>query len=143
MEKMVTKETTENANNHLLFFLYFKIKKEVDKMSLERVFKALVSLGLSETDARVYIFLALKGPKKPRKIVDNLKISKQQIVRSLRNLRDKGIIVSDLDSQKGFSALPFEKALKLLIKTEKEQTQMMQETLPSTWKTVIKENSET
>ena len=112
-------------------------------MSLERVFKALVNLGLSESDARVYIFLALKGPKKLRKIVDNLKISKQQIVRSLRNLQDKGIIVSDLVSQKGFSALPFEKALKLLIKTKKEQTKMMQETLLSTWKTMIKKNSET
>lgn len=111
-------------------------------MSLERIFKALVSLGLSETDARVYIFLALKGPKKPRKIVDNLKISKQQIVRSLSNLQDKGIIIPDSDGQRGFSALPFDKALKLLIKTEKEQTRMMQEALLSTWKTMIKKNSD-
>jgi sugar-specific transcriptional regulator TrmB len=133
------KETLISHN--LLFFLYFKIKKEVDKLSLERIFKALVNLGLSETDARIYIFLALKGPKKPRKIVDNLKISKQQIVRSLRNLQDKGIIISHPDSQRGFSALPFDKALKLLIKTEKEQTKVMQETLLSTWKTMIEKNS--
>jgi hypothetical protein len=33
-------------------------------LSLERVFKALVSGGLSETDARVNLYLALKGPKK-------------------------------------------------------------------------------
>lgn len=110
---------------------------EVGKLSLERVFKALLSLGLSEPDARVYLFLALKGPKKPRKIVNNLEISKQQIVRSLRNLRDKGIIILDLKSKNSYSALPFEEALKLLIKKGKKQTEMMQENLLLKWKAMI------
>ena len=111
-------------------------------MSLERIFKALVSLGLSQIDARVYIFLALKGPEKALSIVKNLKISKEQIHRSLKHLQDKGIIVSDSEDKNSFSALPFEEALKLLIKTEREQTKVMQKTLLSTWKTMIKKNSE-
>ena len=107
-------------------------------MSLERIFKALVSLGLSQTDARVYIFLALKGPKKARNIVDNLKINKQQIIHSLENLQNKGIIIADLDKKNTFSALPFEEALELLIKMEKEQAQAIQESkeeLLASWKT--------
>jgi len=112
-------------------------------LSLERIFKALVSLGLSQTDARVYIFLALKGPEKALSIVKNLKISKQQIYQSLKHLQDKGIIVSDPESKNSFSALPFEEALKSLIRKEKEQTKMMQKTLISTWKTMKKKNSKT
>ena len=110
-------------------------------MSLERIYKALVSLGLSESDARVYKFLALKGPKKLGKIVNNLKISNKQIVQSLKNLENKGII-TDIDSHKGYSALPFEKALKLLIKKEKEHTKIKQETLLQTWKIMLRNNSE-
>jgi len=102
-----------------------------------------VSLGLSQTDARVYIFLALKGPEKALSIVKNLKISKQQIYQSLKHLQDKGIIVSDPESKNSFSALPFEEALKSLIRKEKEQTKMMQKTLISTWKTMKKKNSKT
>ena len=108
-------------------------------MSLERIFKSLVGLGLSQIEARVYVLLALKGPEKAISIVKNLKISKQQIYRSLEKLQDKGIILSDLKSKNGFSALPFEEALILLIRKEKEQNEMMQRTLLSAWKTMILE----
>lgn len=96
-------------------------------MSLERIFQALVSLGLSKSDARVYIFLALKGPKKVTSIVNNLKIGKKQIFLSLKNLQNKGIITGGIRDQNAFSALPFEEALESLIKTEKNQTNIMQE----------------
>jgi sugar-specific transcriptional regulator TrmB len=97
-------------------------------LSLERVFKALVNLGLSETDARVYVYLALKGPEKVGNVVDRLKISKRQIHRSLKVLQDKGIVSADTENQGVFSALRFEKALKLLIQTEKTKTQILQQT---------------
>ena len=112
-------------------------------MSLERVFKALVSLGLSETDARVYVYLALKGPTEAGSIVDNLKMSRQQIYRSLKYLQDKGIVFADSTSRGVFSALLFEKALKLLIETEKTKTQIVQDTkeaLLSDFKTATKKN---
>jgi sugar-specific transcriptional regulator TrmB len=118
------------------FFLFFNLFG-CDRLSLERIFKALTSLGLSEPDARVYIFLALKGPKKPDKIVDKLKISNKQIIQSLKNLENRGIL-TDIDSQKGYSALPFEKALKLLIKAEKEKIISSEENLISNWKSAIK-----
>jgi sugar-specific transcriptional regulator TrmB len=113
-------------------------------LSLERVLKALVSVGLSETDARVYVFLALKGPKKAENIVDNLKMSKQQIYRSLKHLQDKRIVFADSKNQGLFSALLFEKALELLIETEKEKNEILQETkksLLSDWKTSTSKNS--
>jgi sugar-specific transcriptional regulator TrmB len=107
-------------------------------MSRERIFKALVSLGLSEYDARVYVYLALKGPTKTGNIVNDLKMSRQQIYRSLKYLQGKGIVFADSTSRGVFSALLFEKALKLLIEMEKEMTEILQETKKSIlqdWKT--------
>ena len=118
--------------------------KEVKKLSLERVFKALTSLGLSECDARVYVYLALKGPTEAGSIVDNLKMSRQQIYSSLKYLQDKGVVFADSKRRGVFSALFFEEALKLLIETEKTKTQILQETkeaLLSDFKTAIKKNS--
>jgi sugar-specific transcriptional regulator TrmB len=97
-------------------------------LSLERVFKALVSVGLSEIDARVYVYLALKGPDKAGSIVDNLKMSRQQIYRSLKHLQNKRIVFANREKQGVFSALLFEKALELLIETKKEKNEILQET---------------
>jgi sugar-specific transcriptional regulator TrmB len=96
-------------------------------MSLERIFKALVSLGLSKSEARVYIFLALEGQKKVQSIVDNLKMGRHRICRILKNLQNKKIVVSSIKDENTYSALPFEEALELLIKTEKNQTNAIQE----------------
>ena len=111
---------------------------EVKKLSLGRIFKALVSLGLSERDAQVYVYLALKGPTKTGNIVNDLKMSRQQIHRSLKFLQDKRIVFADRKNQDVFSALLFEKALELLIETEEEKTEILLETKKSIlqdWKT--------
>jgi len=92
----------------------------------------------------VYIFLALTGPKKAVGIVKDLKISKQQIYRSLEHLQNRGIIVADIENQNAFSALPFEKTLESLINMEKKQTLIIQqtkETLLSNWQTMISRES--
>lgn len=126
-------------------FFLFQNLKEVKKLSIERIFRALVSLDLSQIDARVYIFLALAGPKNTLNIVSNLKISRQQISQSLSHLQHRGIVFTDLENQNEFSALPFEKALELLIKTEKAKTQIIQETkesLLSDWKTSLTEKDD-
>jgi sugar-specific transcriptional regulator TrmB len=118
--------------------------KEVKKLSLERVFKALTSLGLSESDARVYMFLALKGPTKTGNIVNDLKMSRRQIHRSLKFLQDKHIVFADRKNEDVFSALLFEKALELLIETEEEKTEILQETKKSIlqdWKTSTKKKN--
>jgi sugar-specific transcriptional regulator TrmB len=117
------KETKKYPQPHLFSFY----NKGIDRMSLERIFKALVSLGLSKSDARVYIFLALEGPQKVTSMVENLKIGRRQICRILINLQNKKIIVSSIKDENTYSALPFEEALELLIKTEKNQTNAIQE----------------
>ena len=101
----------------------FKSLKEVDKLSLERIFKALVSLGLSQTDARVYIYLATRGPVHARRIIDDLSVTKRQVYCSLNRLRNKSIIIANYKHPKEFSALPFETVLDMLIDLKQEQAQ--------------------
>lgn len=82
-----------------------------------------MKLGLSQTDARVYIYLATKGPAKARVMVYNLGINKQQLYRSLKILRNKKIAYSNLTGPSVFIAVPFEKALRILIERKKEQAE--------------------
>ena len=104
-------------------------------MSLERVIKALIGLGLSRVDAEVYVYLAKKGPQKPVDLATALNYNKKKIYSSLKNLRTKELVSKDRTI---FSALSFEEALDLLIKMEKERAQTMQESreeLLTTWET--------
>ena len=104
-------------------------------MSLERVIKALISLGLKRMDAEVYVYLAKKGPKKGVDLAKALNYNKKKVYTSLKNLRTKGLVSKDRTI---FSALSFEEAFDLLIKLEKERAQAMHESreeLLTTWKT--------
>ena len=145
--KHICRYHSQNCHSliYFLFFFVFQELVEVNELSLERVFKALLSLDLSQNDAKVYMFIALTGRKNTLNIVNNLKISKQQISQSLTNLQNRGIIFTDRKNQNEFSALPFEKALELLIKTEKAKTQILRETkkiLLSDWKASLTEKDD-
>ena len=90
-------------------------------MSLERVLKALLSLGISETDAQVYIYLAIKGPKQAGNIIIDTKVTMQQVHRSLQRLYIERMIRMNDENPAEFSALPFEEVLDMLIHIKKKQ----------------------
>ena len=93
-------------------------------MSLVRIIKALVSLGLSRVDAEVYVYTAKKGSQKIIDLKQALNYSKLQIAKSLKTLVTTGLMKKDGNS---FYAVPFEEALDLLIKLEKKSTNHIQE----------------
>lgn len=95
-------------------------------MSLERIIEALVGLGLSQTDAEVYVHLATKGPKTARNISDSLPINRRQIYRSLKSLQSKGIAMVNSEFPSEFSALPFERVVDLLLEVKKEQAKSLE-----------------
>jgi sugar-specific transcriptional regulator TrmB len=93
----------------------------------QKVLKTLTSFGLTEIDAEVYIFLAKKGAQKGLDIRNALKLTKEQLYSSLRDIKSKGIISSTLEHPARFSALPFEKVLDLFLKAKMEETQRLQQ----------------
>ena len=108
-------------------------------MSLERIFKTLIELGLSETDSRVYIIVSFKGPMIAREIIEELKLTKQQLYPVLKKLKNKKMI-EILDSNPSvISAVPFEIILKMIIDSkidEGKKVQEKKEELVSNWKEV-------
>lgn len=93
-------------------------------MSLERIINTLVNLGISRSDAEVYVILGKKGPQKVADLIRSLNYSKNQINSSLKNLTNKELVKKDGTV---FNALPFEKALELLINKEKEKAKSIEE----------------
>lgn len=113
-------------------------------MSLERIVKAIMSIDLSETDAQVYVFLALNGPHRAREISRRMSLNKAQLYRSLRNLRVKDIALATAYSPAVFSVIPFERLLNMLVEIRKEQESALRdarEELLSSWQKVIKRSS--
>lgn len=87
-----------------------------------------MDFGLTQIEADIYVFLAKKGTKKGLDIRNALKLTKEQIYTSLKNMKIKGIISSTIEHPARFNALPFEKVLDLFIKTKMEETQRLQQT---------------
>lgn len=112
-------------------------------MSIEQILIALKTLGLSETDAEVYIFLAPKAPQRARDIADALKMKKKRLYPCLRNLLEKGIVTCTEERPKLFSAIPIEEALSQFINANLDEVQHMEENrekILSLWRSMTKEN---
>jgi sugar-specific transcriptional regulator TrmB len=88
---------------------------------VERIKGALVNLGLSETDAKIYIYLYTHGSKKARNIIFNLELRKGQAYRSLKRLQLQEIATSNGEFPSVFSAVSFELVLDSLLDAKKEQ----------------------
>jgi sugar-specific transcriptional regulator TrmB len=102
--------------------------------------KTLIDLGFKEHDVRVYIFLALNGPKKVKDIVVALETYKCKVYRSLRQLQNRGLINVSSKLPGEFSAIPFDQVLeRLRCETIKETDRMEQKKdyFVALWKTNV------
>lgn len=113
-------------------------------MSLERVVRAVMGLGLSEFDAQVYVFLALNGPQTAKQIADSMKRGEQQVYRSLRSLKENNVAVASGEVPAVFSAACFEKVLDLLSIKKAGQAKALEKVkadLLDSWQKIIENNS--
>jgi sugar-specific transcriptional regulator TrmB len=114
-------------------------------VSKEKVLKTLEELGLSKSDAQVYVFLAKRGPKKAKEVTLALKISKQQLYPSLKSLQSKSLVNATLEHPSRFSAVSFEKALDLFAKAKMEEAKSIQQNkdnLLSDWQSIVIKEAE-
>ena len=109
--------------------------------------KTLESLGIAQLDAKVYVFLAKKGPQKAIDVAKYLKMPKQTLYVVIKNLQRKGLVTSTLEHPARFSAVPFEKVLDLFVKAKMEEAQRIQKDrneILSDWQSIaIAESDET
>ncbi len=93
---------------------------------------ALVSLGLSQADAKVYIYLASSGPHDAENIAEALRMQKDLLCRALENLKNKGIVTFVSEQSTLFFALSFNKALDLLVEKHIKETQELEQSKDET-----------
>jgi sugar-specific transcriptional regulator TrmB len=114
-------------------------------MSQEKVVKSLVGMGLTRTDAKIYVFLAKRGPQKAQDVALAMKIAKQRLYPSLRRLQSKGLVNATLEHPARFSALSFEKALDLFAKAKLDEAKNIQQSkgsLLSDWQSIVVKEAE-
>ena len=85
-------------------------------MSLEKALKALASLGLSEVDAKLYVYLAKKGPHGKKDLASAQNLTKHKLCLILDSLLTRGIVL-EVPEHSTYYAVPFEKVLDELLKT--------------------------
>ena len=113
-------------------------------MSLKLALKILKSLGLTELDAQIYVYLAKKGPFEEKNLIDALNMSKNQVLYSLENLVTKGMVSTSPEYSIKYSAIQLDKVLGQIMETRKEQTKALQtgrDELLSTWYSFVKKDA--
>jgi sugar-specific transcriptional regulator TrmB len=110
----------------------------------EMMLKTLVKLGFTETEAKVYIFLATEDSQKAKDMASALNLHRQQLYHILKNLQKKAIVNASPEHPTRFSAVLFEKVLDYLIEAKTEQQKALQESkkeLLTTWKSITKKDT--
>jgi sugar-specific transcriptional regulator TrmB len=108
-------------------------------LSLKRLLETLAGLGLNQSDAKIYFYLAKKGPHKARDICTEMNLTKQQVYPCLENLQKKGIVYTTEQHPAFFHALPFEKVLDMFTNQkigEAQEAEKHKTELLSTWKSM-------
>jgi sugar-specific transcriptional regulator TrmB len=95
-------------------------------MSITRLVDIFRSSGLNLSDVKIYVFLAKKGPIKAHDACNEMSITKQQLYLGIKNLQKKSLVYSTAEHPAVFYALPFEKALDMLVSFKIDEAQEVQ-----------------
>jgi HTH-type transcriptional regulator, sugar sensing transcriptional regulator len=88
--------------------------------------KTFLQFDLSRNEIRVYLYLARSGIQKAREISDALALHRTETYRILRDLEKRGLLSCILEKPIKFTAVPFEDAYDILVKTKKLNVEMLE-----------------
>ncbi len=103
-----------------------------------------MSLGLTQIDSEVYLYLAIEGPKRGKDVAEVLNLYRQQLGRSLKRLHSKGMVTSTFERPGLFSAISLERVIDFLIEDKREQARALQasrDELLSVWRSIKRGSS--
>jgi sugar-specific transcriptional regulator TrmB len=115
-------------------------------LSQKRILKALASLGLSQVEAEVYVHLAEKGPQKTQIIMQELNLQEPSLNNILESLMIKRLVYSTDKNFHMNHALPFDKALELLVSEHLKKAKIVEQNkdeILSKWQSLLKEPTKT
>ena len=104
--------------------------------------KTLLNLGFKQRNAEVYVFLALNGIHTASDIAKATGTHKRQVYIALKKMKDLKIVSGSKEMPAHFSAMPFDKLLDFLIKSNLEEANRIEkdkEDLLALWNSTFKE----
>ena len=116
----------------------------MEKLSLEKVLKALRKLGFENIEAQVYVYLAKKGPLEIKELENAMKLTPHQLYPALESLLSKRIVSKIPEYSFKYSAMPIEEVLDMFLKEKKHQAEALQtsrEELILSWQSSYEANS--
>lgn len=99
------------------------------KFVLENPRYILPLFGLSENQAKVYLYLNKSGSKTASRLSKNLDIPRTEIYAILKILKKKGCVTTKNEKPMKFNSVPFEKFLESIINLKKNEIKKLEETL--------------
>lgn len=97
------------------------------KIGIEKIISELTKFGLTKTQAKVFIYLGKYGSKTSPQVCKDLKLPRTETYHILNTLTNMGIVVSEFSHPARYSALPMEKAIAIIVKTEEAKINMLSE----------------
>jgi len=114
-------------------------------VSQKKAKTVLKEFGLTNKEADVYMFLARHEVLTGGEIAKQTRVARSLVYRILKSLQAKGLVEPTLESPKRFVAVPFEKALDLIIKTRQEEALLVERAkkdLLEDWRVISKAKPE-
>ena len=99
-------------------------------MSESAITDKLLEYGLTETEGKIYIYVAKRGPSAAGEIARALTIRRGQTYNILKTLQEKGIVETVPGRPIRFSAIPLPKAIDALLEAHKQKERLMEKIKP-------------
>ncbi len=96
------------------------------KLSIEKVQVELLQYGLTSNQSKVFIYLGKYGAKTAPEVCKALKLPRTETYHLLSALQNKGIVLSTFQHPIQFTALPLNKAIWILVNSEKERIKSLE-----------------
>jgi sugar-specific transcriptional regulator TrmB len=106
------------------------------KLSVEKIQAELSQYGLTSNQSKVFIFLGKYGAKTAPEVCKALKLPRTETYHLLSALQNKGIVSATFQHPIQFTALPLNKAIWILVNSEKERIkslEKMEESISQLW----------
>lgn len=95
-------------------------------VKLAKVTDGLCKFGLTQNQAKTYIFLGKYGPQTAPTIFKSLKLPRTETYHLLNGLQKLGIVTAIFGHPIRFSALPFSTAVKVLVNSQREHLSILE-----------------
>lgn len=129
---------TDNNPKHLSFFT--NIVQVMNYMSKDWVIDRLITLGLLETQARIYLLLLIHGSKSVNDIAQTLSVSGKILHRNLGGMSKLSIIKKSNVTSVVYSAIPLTQVFSQSIEANEDKLKLLEkrkQTILQIWRGYI------